>query len=62
MHYWFCQIELIESIWQKKTDLKKSSTIKFSLNTQYNNSNIANFIFPMPLKISKTNEVYKVNM
>ena len=27
MHDWFCQIELIESIWQKKTELRESSNI-----------------------------------
>ena len=25
MHDWFCQIELIELIWQKKTELRESS-------------------------------------
>ena len=24
MHDWFCQIELIESIWQKKAELRES--------------------------------------
>ena len=62
MHYWFCQIELIESIWQKKTGLKESSTIEFSLNTQYNNSKLGNFILAAQFKISKTNEVHKLNM
>ena len=36
MHDWFCQIELIESIWQKKGELRESLNVNIFVSLREN--------------------------
>ena len=35
MHDWFCQIELIEPIWQKKVEFKKNPNVYWSIDDEF---------------------------